>query len=102
MPRTREATGRERLPCARPAQQDFPGLSFRKKRARNININEPSQRRSLLHGQDMGKTQDHRNIIEQWLAVGGGWRSLWAVLNKKKRVLSAMSTGHRRPVEASR
>ena len=47
--------------------------------------------RSLLHGQDMGKTQDHRNHIERWLAVGGwwrlavgGWRSMGAVLNKKK------------------
>ena len=28
---------------------------------------------SLLHGQDMGKTQNHRNSIEQWRAVGGGW-----------------------------
>ena len=23
----------------------------------------------------MGKTQDHRNSIEQLLAVGGGWRT---------------------------
>ena len=29
---------------------------------------------SLLHGQDMGKTHNHRNSTEQWLAVGGGWR----------------------------
>ena len=35
---------------------------------------ERSRGRSLLHGQDTGKTQNHRNSIEQWLAVGGGWR----------------------------
>ena len=58
----------------------------------------------------MGKTHDHRNRIEQWLAVGGGWWrlavgswavvggwrlaaggpsgvSLWAVLDKEERVL---------------
>ena len=53
----------------------------------------------------MRKTQNHRNVIEQWLAVGGGWRwavggwwllavgvsrfvavSLRAVLNKKRGV----------------
>ena len=34
---------------------------------------EFSPRRSLLHGQDKGHTRDHRSIIEQWLAVGGGW-----------------------------
>ena len=47
----------------------------------------------------MGKTQDHRNSIELWLTVGGGWQSavggwwwlavgagwsLGAVLNRKK------------------
>ena len=41
---------------------------------RNANRNEPSRGRSLRHGQDMGKTQNHRSSIEQWLAVGGGWR----------------------------
>ena len=25
-------------------------------------------------GQDMDKTQDHRNRIEKWLVVGSGWR----------------------------
>ena len=49
------------------------GLTGRKKRVRNANRNKPSQGPSLLHGQDMGKTQDHRTIIQQWLAVGGGW-----------------------------
>ena len=34
---------------------------------------DASWRRSLLHGQDRDKTQDHRSSIEQWLAVGGGW-----------------------------
>ena len=43
------------------------------KRVCNTNRNERSQGRSLLPGQDMGKTQNHRNIIEQWLAVGGWW-----------------------------
>ena len=38
----------------------------------NANSNEPG--RSLLHAQDMGKTQDHRTFIEQRLAVGGGWQ----------------------------
>ena len=40
----------------------------------NTNRHERSRERSLLHGQDMGKTQNHRNSFEQWLAVGGGWR----------------------------
>ena len=73
----------------------------KQKRIRNANRNKRSRGRSLLHGQDMGKTQDRRPSIEQWLAVGGGWRlavgggwrlavggpwglSLKAVLNKKK------------------
>ena len=42
-------------------------------RVRTANRSERSQGRSLLRGQDMGTTQDHRNRIEQWLAVGGGW-----------------------------
>ena len=50
-----------------------------KKRVRNANRNESSRGRSLLRGQDMGNTQDHRNGIEQRLAVGGWW-SLGAVL----------------------
>ena len=41
---------------------------------RNANRNERSRGRSLLRGQDMGKTQYDRNGVEQWLAVGGGWR----------------------------
>ena len=40
----------------------------------NANRNEQSRGRSPLRGQDMGKTQDHRNRIEQRLAVGGGWQ----------------------------
>ena len=46
----------------------------KKERVRNANRNERSQGRSLLHGQEMGKTQNRRNSIEQLLAVGGGWR----------------------------
>ena len=46
------------------------------KRIRNANRNERSRERSLLHGQDMGKTQNHRQSTEQWLAVDGGWRWL--------------------------
>ena len=40
----------------------------------NANRNERSRGRSLPHGQDMGRTQNHRNSTEQWLADGGGWR----------------------------
>ena len=50
---------------------------------RNANRNERSRGRPLLHGQDMGRAQDHRGITEQWFAVGGwrlvavgGWRLL--------------------------
>ena len=74
-------------------QKDSPaGLSLREKGGggRNTNRKEGSQGRSLLHGQDIGKTQNHRNSVEQWLAVGGGWQlavggwwSLGAMLNKK-------------------
>ena len=45
-----------------------------KKKVRNANSDERSRGRSLLHGQDMGCPQNHRNSIEQWLAAGGGWR----------------------------
>ena len=38
------------------------------------NRNERSRGCSLLHGEDMGNTQNHRKSVEQWLAVGGGWR----------------------------
>ena len=52
----------------------LPGLSLRgKKRVRNANRNEPSRERSLLHDQDMDKTQDHRTTVKQRSAVGGGW-----------------------------
>ena len=44
-----------------------------KKSVCNTNTNERSWGRSLLHDQDMGKTQSHRNSIEQCSAVGGGW-----------------------------
>ena len=74
------------------------GLPFRE----TADNSERSRGRSLLHGQDMGKTQDHRNSVERWVAavggwrlvaVGGGWRlavggpwglSFRAVLNEKK------------------
>ena len=50
------------------------GLSLKggeKRCLRNANRNERSRGRSLLLGQDTGKTQGHRNSIEQqWLAVG--------------------------------
>ena len=56
----------------------------------NANRTERSRGRPRLHGQGMGKTQDHRSRIEQRWAVGGGWRlavggwrSLGAVLNRK-------------------
>ena len=48
----------------------------------------------------MDKTQNHRRTIEQWLAVGGGWRLvavggwwfLGAVLNKKDFLRTALIT----------
>ena len=40
----------------------------------NANRNEQSWRHSPLHVQDTDKAQDHKSGIEQWLAVGGGWR----------------------------
>ena len=46
----------------------------KRRKVRNANRNERSRVRSLLHGQHMGKTQNDRNSIEQWLAVGGHWR----------------------------
>ena len=49
---------------------------FKGKKVRDAKTNERSQGRSLLHGQDRDKTQHRRRSIEQWLAVGGGWR--WA------------------------
>ena len=45
----------------------------RKKGIGNTKRNEPSRKRYLLDGQNMDKTQNHRSIIEQWPAVGGGW-----------------------------
>ena len=69
-PQTREICPKSRGKSA--------GLSLREEKkgggGRKANRNERSRGRSLLHGQDMGKTQDHRNGIEQWLAVGSGWR----------------------------
>ena len=57
-----------------------PGLPLTGKKKRkevcDANRHERSQARSLLHGQDMGTTKHHRNSIEQWLGVGGGWRRL--------------------------
>ena len=44
-----------------------------KKRGRTANRNEASRQRSLLHGQDLDKTQDHKTTVKQRLAVGGGW-----------------------------
>ena len=49
------------------------GCLFGEKKVRNTNRNEPSQGRSLLHSQHMDKTEDHKRITEQWLAVGDGW-----------------------------
>ena len=52
--------------CTPPQHTLTPGLSLRggggMKKVRKANRNERS--RSLFHGQDMGKTQDHRNSIE--------------------------------------
>ena len=44
------------------------------KGVRNANRNECSRGRSLLHRQDMGKTQNHKNSIELRLAAAGGWQ----------------------------
>ena len=60
------------------------GQKKKEARVRKAIRTECSRGRSLLHGQDMGKTQDHRNrkSVEQRLAVGGrrsaagGWRRL--------------------------
>ena len=60
--------------CARIADVLRGKNRRKKKRVRNANRNERSRGRLLLRGQDTGETQDHRNGIEQWLAVGGGWR----------------------------
>ena len=49
------------------------GVLRSEKKRRLGNANRNVQGRCLLHGHDMGKTQDHRNSVEQWLAVGGGW-----------------------------
>ena len=47
------------------------GLSLRgKKGVGNANRNEPAG--DALCSTNMVKTQDHRRIIEQWLAVRGG------------------------------
>ena len=59
---------------ASPPPPHTPGLPKGEKKVRNANRNQRSRGRFLLHGQDMGKTQDHRSSTEQWLAVGGGWR----------------------------
>ena len=55
-------------------ERGCPKGEQKKKRDRDTNRKERSRGRSPLHGQDMGNTQDHRKSIEQWLAVGGGWR----------------------------
>ena len=78
-----------------------PGLSLREKQkgARNPNRNECSRGRSQLHGQHMGKTQNRRSIIEQWLAaVGGGWRLVvggdwWSLVHRGR------ATAHKSPVQ---
>ena len=49
------------------------GCTQRKKRVHNVNRNESSRGHSLLHGPDMGRTQDRRNVLEQWF---GSWRRL--------------------------
>ena len=48
-------------------------MKQKKKRVSSANRTKRSRGRALLQGQDMGKTQDHRNGVEQRLAVGGGW-----------------------------
>ena len=76
-----------------------PGWSLRKKKKKGFITPTATnvQGRSLLHGQDMGKTQYHRSSIEQCLAVGGwqvvavggGWRLAvdgpWGLSLTKKR-----------------
>ena len=49
------------------------GFPQREKKPSYADRHECSQGHSLLQGKDMGNTQDHRNSIEQWLAVGA-WR----------------------------
>ena len=89
--RGRREVGARRRTCARAAWGLGVGGravligGVRPKRVDKANGNERSRGRSLLHGQGMGKTQHHRNNIEQGLAVGGWRRSLGAVLNIKKR-----------------
>ena len=51
----------------------------------------PTQGRSLLHGQDMGKTQN--STIYWRLAVDDGWLFLAAVLNKKKSLKDSLGGG---------
>ena len=55
----------------------------------NANRNERALVHSLLHGQDMGRTQNHRNGVEQRRLAVGGWRLAvggpWGLsLTKKK------------------
>ena len=55
--------------CMRQGCRDKKSLCY-------ANRNEHSWGRSLLHGQHMGKTQDHRSGIGSWrrLALGGWWQ----------------------------
>ena len=87
-----------------------PGLSLQgKKRKGFVTQTETNVHGdALLHGRDMGKTQDHRNSVEQFLAVGGGWRlvvlgglSLRAVLGTKKTGVLKDSPGCVCPVRSS-
>ena len=62
------------MPASMKDARKMKPATAQKKRVRNTNSNEHSRGRLLLHGQDMDKTQNHRNGAEQWLVVDSGWR----------------------------
>ena len=76
--------GRDWKPC------DWQGCPSEKKRkgVRTANRNERSRGRCLLHSQGMGRTQDHRNSTEHWLAVGG-WR--WVAPRLRRLIETQLS-----------
>ena len=85
-PSTRSPVRRRRWAGARPLPEDPPGqaagelgagLAVRRGAKQGQKKGPQHQRkwgRSLLHGHDMGKTQNHRNGLAEWLAVSGWWR----------------------------
>ena len=51
-----------------PLPDPIPGMPLREKKKKRKELITPSQGRSLLHGQDMGKTQTTET------ALNNGWR----------------------------